>query len=130
MRAHGIELDVSIAGEDVGVVPGDAGAEPAFPRRAGATMEFVDPADVAAAETVHQPRRRRGARRREQQMDVIGHEDIGVERAAGLGGDLGEIGEVGAPVGVVEEAGLAIDAALDEMDRHAGQQAARPAWHA
>ena len=40
-------------------------------------------------------------------MDVVGHQDIGVDRAADIGGYLREIVEIGAPIGIVEEAGLA-----------------------
>ena len=60
---------------------------------------------------------------------MVGHQDEGVERAADIGGDLREIVEIGAPIGIVEEAGLAIDAALHEMDRHAGKHRAWPARH-
>ena len=92
-------------------------------------MEIVDASNIAAPEPVHESRRAIGAGRRQQEVDVIGHQDIGVDRAADIGGDLGEIVEIGAPIGIVEEASLAIDAALHEMDRHAGDHEAWPAWH-
>jgi hypothetical protein len=92
-------------------------------------MEIVDPPDIAAAKAIHQPRGPLGAGRRQQEVDVVGHQDVGVDRATDIGGDLREIVEIGAPIGIVEEAGLAIDAALHEMDRHAGKHEARPARH-
>jgi hypothetical protein len=92
-------------------------------------VEIVDPTDMAAAEAIHQARGPLGAGRRQQEVDVVGHQDVGVDRAADIGGDLREIVEIGAPIGIVEEAGLAIDAALQEMDRHAGKHETRPARH-
>jgi hypothetical protein len=127
--ADGVQLDVAVAGEHICLAAGDARPEPALPRRSGPPMEIVDPPDMAAAEAIHQPRGPLGAGRRQQEVDVVGHEDLGVERAADIGGDLREIVEIGAPVGIFEEAGLAIDAALHEMDRHAGKHETRPARH-
>ena len=92
-------------------------------------MEIVDPPDIAAAEAIHQSRGPLGAGRRQQEVDVVGHQDVGVDRAADIGGDLREIVEIGAPIGIIEEAGLAIDAALHEMDRRAGKHETRPARH-
>jgi hypothetical protein len=60
---------------------------------------------------------------------VVGHQEVGVDRAADIGGDLREIVEIDVPISIIEEAGLAIDAALHEMDRHAGKHEPRPARH-
>jgi len=92
-------------------------------------MEIVDPPDMAAAKAIHLPRGPLGAGRRQQEVDVVGHQDVGVDRAADIGGDLREIVEIGAPIGIIEEAGLEIDAALQEMDRHAGKHETRSARH-
>jgi len=54
-------------------------------------------------------------------MHVIGPQHIGVDGAAVLACDLAQILQVAQAIGVVEEAGLAVVAALDDVLGHTGQ---------
>jgi hypothetical protein len=62
-------------------------------------------------------------------MNVIGHEDVGVDRAPLLAGGRPEPVQVDPVVVVVEEDGLPVVAALHHMDRHARQEEAGFARH-
>jgi hypothetical protein len=80
-----------MAGKHICLAAGDARPEPALPQRSRSPIEIVDPPDMVAAEAVHRPRGPIGAGRRQQKVDVVGHQDVGVDRAADIGGDLREI---------------------------------------
>jgi hypothetical protein len=51
---------------------------------------------------LHQSSQLSPAGRREQQVDVVPHQDIGVRHAALARGQLGEVGEVASPIPVGE----------------------------
>ena len=67
--------------------------------------------------------------RRYEQVDMIGHEDIGVDGTAMLLGPLLEPVKIGRLVFITEEHGLAAIAALDHMGRNTRQVKARFSWH-
>ena len=53
-------------------------------------------------------------------MDVVGHEDVGMDGAAPIGSRFLQPVEVAVAIFLGEEAGLAIDASLDEVLRNVG----------
>ena len=59
--------------------------------------------------------------RREQQVDMVGHEDVSVDFTAELVGELFEVVEVALIVRFSVEANSAIDSALDDMPGDAGK---------
>ena len=62
-------------------------------------------------------------------MHVIGHQHIGVDRAALFPGRLRQPAEVAAAIPVVEEHRLPIIAALHDMDRQVREEEAWLAGH-
>lgn len=68
-------------------------------------------------------------RGRDQQMHMIGHQDIGMDQAAPPVRGLGKPAEIGAIVVVGEKDGLAVIAALDDMGGDAGDEKPRLARH-
>jgi hypothetical protein len=69
---------------------------------------------------LHQQRAAVGLVRCEQQVHVIGHEAVGVDYALELRGHGLQVCEVEFVVGIGEEAGAAVVAALNDVDRHLG----------
>jgi hypothetical protein len=77
--AHRIELDVALAGEEVAVGLDERRAEAPFEERPGAMVGAVDGLHVALAEPLHQPSGSAVGRGRHQQMQMVGHQDVGVD---------------------------------------------------
>lgn len=78
-------------------------------------VAIIDMADVTAFQRLHQPADRAGLRWRHQQVDVVGHQDTGVDGDIGLRRERPQVGEVPELVVSGEEARLAIVAALDHV---------------
>lgn len=127
--AHGVEFDVALAGEKIVLGLDGTGLVAAFPEGAAALVVAVDVLDVAPAERLHEAGGPVGGAGRDEQMDVVGHEDVGVDDAAPVGSRFLEPVEVAVIVLLGEEAGLAIDASLDEVLRNSGKLDARAAGH-
>jgi hypothetical protein len=72
---------------------------------------------------------RRISSRREQQVYMIGHQHIGVDGAAAIASRLFEPMEVALIVLLGKEAWLAVDAALNDVQRVVGKQNAGATWH-
>jgi hypothetical protein len=62
-------------------------------------------------------------------MNVIGHQDVGMDDAIPIGSRLLQPMEVAVIVLLGKEARLSIDASLNEMHRHSGKMDSRAAWH-
>ena len=90
----------------------------------------VELADVLAAQSLHQLADGAGSRGRGQQVHVVVHQHVGVQLAlAGEQGFTQQLQIAGA-VGVVEETGQAVVAALHDVLRDARQVDAGLAGHA
>lgn len=87
---------------------------------AAALLGPVHVLHMALPRMLHQQSRAVGALRREQQMHVVGHEAIGVHRAFERGSQLAHMRKVARLVIAGNEAGAAVVAALDDVDRHLG----------
>jgi hypothetical protein len=127
--AAGIELDGVIASEPIAFRLGEAGAEAPFPQRAAAPAGPVHVLDMALPRMLHQPRAATGPLQRQQQVHVIGHETGGVDRARELRGPGLKVCEIKFVVGIGEEAGAAIVAALNYVDWHLGDGDPRAVGH-
>ena len=82
---------------------------------AAASVLAIGVLHVTPARRLHQARRRIIFCRGEQQMHVVGHQRIGVDGTAAIARRLFEPMEVALIVLLGEEAGLAVDAALDDV---------------
>jgi hypothetical protein len=67
--------------------------------------------------------------RREQQVHMVGHQDVGVQRATAVEGALAQHVEVGQVVVPGSEAGSAVIPSLDDMQRYRRQDDAGRTWH-
>lgn len=121
-RADRIQLDVALAILEVAPGLDDGRAVAALPQGAGAAVEPVDVRDVAAADVLHHPRD--GERRRPggEDVHVVAHEDVGVERdLVGLRRELHASQKV-VTVGFLEEDVLAVVPAHDHVLRDSGNE--------
>ena len=75
---HGVEFDVTVAGEQIMIRLYQTGVIAAFPQRAAAAVGVVDVADIASAEGLHDAAHSCYGSWCQQQVDMIGHEYIGV----------------------------------------------------
>ena len=78
-------------------------------------MPCIELADVGAPELLHHGRDGAGRGRRDQKVDVVVHEHVGVQCAAGGEQRLAEQVQVAVAVVVIQKAGQAVVAALDDM---------------
>ena len=127
--AQWIEFDVAVAVHEVVAIADQARLVAAFPQRAAAVVRVVDVADIPPSERLQGARHGIGLLRREQQVDMVGHQYVGVHRAALAQCDLAQGRAIAEVVRLREEAGLAVIAALDDMLRDAGKVDASWARH-
>ena len=120
-RTHGVEFDIPVAVQHIAFAVDQAGFVTAFPQRAGTTVASVELADVAASEFLHQACNSSDFWRRGQQMHMVVHQDVRVQLATCVEQCLAKQREVALPIVVVEKAGQAIVAALDNVLRNAGK---------
>jgi hypothetical protein len=119
-RWHREQIDLSL--EQRGLVG-------AVPEGAGAPIGAIDMPDVPPTHRDEHPWDRVGVRRREEQVDVIGHQHIGVQVAPLPPQGLVQPAEIGVAVPVGEEAGAAVVAALHDRQRRPVEMEARTAGH-
>lgn len=119
--AHRIELDVTLAGQQVVLGLHRRRAEAALPQRTAAPVCAVDILRMLLPDLLHQ----RGAALlvlwRQQQMHMVGHQAESMDRAAGALGRHMQYIEIAAIILVGEEDRLPVVAALDHMQRDIGQ---------
>ena len=106
--------------QQMGIAGDQAGLVPAFPERTGAVVRMVDIADVASAECLHHATDIADIGRCDEQVNMVGHQYVSMDRAAFLLGDLIEVPQVALIIVGSEEEGLAVVAALDDVLRYAG----------
>ncbi len=128
-RPHRVELDVALARQQIAFGLHHAGFVAPFPQAAGAPVEAVGVLDVAAPERLNQTRRGARFRRCQQQMDVIGHQGVGVDGAATSASRLFQPMEIAVVIFIGKKARLAVDAALNDVQRVVGEKDAGAAGH-
>lgn len=128
--AHGVEVDVAHAAQQVVRVVDQARLVAAFPQRAGAPVARVELRGVLAAKPLHHAAGRAGCGRRHQQVDVVVHQHIGVEPAIVGEQRLAQQMAVAGAVGIVQETGQAVVAALHDVSRDTGKIESPLACHA
>jgi len=125
--ANGVQLDVTVAQQQVFVVVHQARLVAPFPQRAAAAVGVVDVLHVTPADGLHHAREAVRLARGGEQMHVVGHEHEGVNVAAVLVGALLQAVEIEAVVGLRGEGDLPVVAALHDVLRQAGEVQARAA---
>ena len=128
-RAHGIEFDVAHAFQQVGLGLDQGGLVPAIPQCAGAPVGGVDVLHIAPSEGNDQLGDRLGFLRGEQQMHMIGHQRVGVKHTPALLQRFSQPMQVSVVVFLCKKAGLAVVAALHDVQRHVVEVGARAARH-
>jgi hypothetical protein len=128
--AHGIELHVPVAGQQIGISVYGAASIPTVPGRARTLCEAIDPSRMATGQSLHQLAQigRLGARV-DDQMNVIGHQAITVQPDPGKSSKLGQRLKIGHPVIGRDEDGVTIVAPLHDVMWQMGQCDSSLAWH-
>ncbi len=113
--AEGIGLDVAEDGPEMGIVLDDGALEPPLPDVAGGAMAAVEVPGVGDGERLEDAADGDAGLGSEEEVEVVGHEAVGVEaeRIAELGAC--EAVKEGVVVLVVGEDDLAVVAAIDGM---------------
>ena len=119
--AQRIEFDVAVAVHQVVAITDQAGLVAALPQRARAVVGDVDIADIAPPEGLHGTGDRAGALWHEQQVHMVGHQRVGMDHAALAPCHVAQFAAIAEVVGVGEETGLAVVAALDDVLRNTGK---------
>lgn len=125
----GIELDIALARQQIALLLRQAGSESALPQSAAAAIGSVHILYIALTERLHHGADRPFGRCRHEQVDVVGHEHVGMDCTAVADAVLVEPVQIEPIVLVGEGAGLAIVSALDEMERDVGKYNTGAAWH-
>jgi len=116
--AYRVELNVALAYEQVGLRLHERGFVPTVPECAGSTVSVIDVLDVAPADRDNQPRDRGRVFWGEQEMDMVGHQHVGVKLAVLVLQGVAQPAEVGVAILIVEKAGSAIVATLHDVQRY------------
>lgn len=127
--AYRVKFDVARAGPRVISSLSDTGFAPPFPAAAGAPVEAVGVLHVAAPQGLHQPGWGAGFLQRAQKMNFVGPEDVSVNGAAASASHLVRPIEIPVVVLIGEKARLAVDAAMDAMQRAVGEKDSGAAVH-
>lgn len=102
----------------------------AVPEGASPLVGTVDVLRIAPPQRHYQLGHRSRLARRQQQVHMIGHEHIGMQRTASFTQRLAKPVEIGFVIVFAEEAGLAIMAALHDVQRHTIQMNTCSTGHA
>ena len=114
---HGVELDVAATDEKVGFGLHRAGFVAPFPQGAAALVVAIDVLDIPPADRLHELGGAFRCLRCKQEVDMIGHQDVGMDGATPVGSRFSEPVEVAVVVLFGKEAWLPVDASLDEVLR-------------
>ena len=93
-------------------------------------MAIIEAPDVISREGMHQPWQRSRFAGRDQQVDMIVHEDAGMQRAAKTRQRLQQALQIVLPIFVVQETRQPVVAPLHHMLRNAGKIEAWKSGHA
>ena len=114
-RAHRVELNVALAGQQVGVRLGRAGAKAPFPEAATAPISAIHILRGTLTECLHNFAK--SGTPRHQQMNMIAHQDVRMTAATGISGMLRQSVEIEKVILVREKAGLPAIATPNQMER-------------
>ena len=126
---HRVEFDVAVAGQQVTRAVHQRRLESPFPEGARPAIAGIERPHVAPPDRLHHARRRAALGRGEQQVHVVGHQDVGMDRATMLQGRFPQFLAIAREIRAVRETGLAIVAALHHMLRDSRQVQSRKACH-
>lgn len=113
--AYRVEVDVAVASEHVLLAVDQTGFVTTFPQRAGTSMAGIEQSHVLTAKLVHHAGNAAFAWWCDQHMDVVVHENVGMQSALTAQQRFSQQGQVSASVGIVKEAGQPVVAALDDV---------------
>jgi len=125
--AHRVELDRALAGVQIALVREQAGPEASFTERAAVPTAAVDGSNRSLAERLHQPSRTGIVGGRNPEMEVIGHQHIGMVLVRVRPRVVVAARQVRVTALVTEEARLPVVAPLDQLQGDARQCEARTA---
>ena len=127
--AQRIEFDIALAAHQIVAIVDKARFVAALPQRACAVVGGIDVADIAPSKRLHGPRHCTRAWWRQKQVDVVGHQNVGMYRTPFATGHISKFTAVAEVVLVCEEARLAVIAPLYDMLRDAGKVDSEWAGH-
>jgi hypothetical protein len=117
LSPHRIQLDVSIAGEQIAVRLDQRRPESTLEQTAGARVASIHVLHVPLPDLLHNPRHAIVFRRRHQQVDVVGHQHIGMHRHPRLLRRLCQVRQEETPIRVLEEHRSSIGSSKEDMHR-------------
>ncbi|EEF25229.1 conserved hypothetical protein, partial [Ricinus communis] len=129
LAAHRIELDEAAAGEEILVGLDQRGAEPPLEQAAAALVFLVEPRHVQTAELLHHQGQAGVVGRGRQQVQVSGHQRVGMDRHAVKAGRLLQPTEQARVILLVAEDQLVIVAAMKDVVRLMGKDETGLAGH-
>jgi hypothetical protein len=112
-----IQLDVPVAGEQVRLRLHDARAVAALPKRARAFVRAIHVLGLELGDVLHEAAAPFGRRRRQEQVNVIGHEAVRMEITIEAVQRTAQAKKIKGAVGIGMKARSAIVAPLNEMHR-------------
>lgn len=127
--AQRVQVNVAMTLQHVTVIADETGLVATLPKGAGSAVPVVDVAHVAPTERLHGAGDASWCGGGHQQVDVVGHQNVGVHRARFTAGDLAQILQVPHIVDLREKAGTTVVAALDDVLGDVRQIEAWMSWH-
>jgi len=128
-RSYGIPFDVPIDSQQVVVRGHQARLESALPQSARAAMSVVEHLHVALRCPAKSRGRGTGERRSRQQMHVIAHQHIRVNRKIVLASEKPQQAQIMMPIFIVDEDGAPVNASVRNVQRNSGEIQSWPARH-
>lgn len=126
---NGVELDIPIRGEQVAVRVDETGFEASFPQGSAASMAAVECCDVRLSQLTHGQRHLSRFVGTDEQVHVIAYQHVGVDAQTVADGALAQQAQIVATIVVIQKDGAAIDPALSDVERYAGDLQASLAGH-
>jgi hypothetical protein len=126
---HRVEFDIAVAAQHIIFAVDQTRLVTTFPERAGASVAAIEQRHIVPPQPLHHLCDRTGCGRREQQMDMVVHQHIGVQLAAACMQRIFEQMQVAQSVAVIQKAGQAIVAPLHDVLRNTGKVDAGQSGH-
>ena len=114
-RYAGIELDIAMAAQYVIFAGDQARLVSPLPQAPGAVMTGIEGADVVSAESLHRTANVAGVLRCHEEVDMVVHQDVGMQAAVRCGQRLPQELQVAQSIAIFKEAGQAVVAALHHL---------------
>ena len=127
--ANRISLDVSVTGKDVRLAVRETRTIATFPQCTASLVAPIDILHIPLPEMLHEQTGTLAPLRSEQQMDVVGHEHVGVHRARELRREFAEHSEVTPVVFLGVKTRNTVVAALNDVPGNARDTQSRSAGH-